>query len=251
MIYETDLYGQALDKLSEIYAVGSQPVAPGAHRHPDAESTNGLDPITIISQAQSILDRAQTQPVAQAERTRILQLAEGLFQSIRMQLSMELYQAEGVERAGNLDTLDAPVTNGPWLAKQLREIGLRPTAMEQIKAIDALLSWTNPGPGGFYDDLGDIARPSRLVRGPGSVEDPEFRKSAMIGHRFPMPADMPLAWKRWAEALYEAPLKMHYDSLDRDARYRVRVIYAGDSPKVKIRMECEGNLGTDPTRFLE
>jgi hypothetical protein len=199
-----------------------------------------------MAQAQSILAKAFTQPVAQEERTRILQLAEGLFQSIRMQLSMERYQAEGVERGGNLDTVDAPVTNGPWLAKRLHEISSLPVALDQIQAIDEILNRTNPGPGGFYDDLGDIARPSRLVRGLGSVEDPELRRSVMIGHRFPLPAEMPLAWKRWAEALFDAPLRLHYPALDPQAQYRVRVIYAGDAPHVKIRLACEGGPEIHP-----
>jgi hypothetical protein len=246
LIYETDLYNQALDKLEEIHAVGSQPVAPASERHHDEAPTNGLDPSMLIAQAQSILAKAFTQRVAQEERARILQLAEGLFQSIRMQLSMERYQAEGVERGGNLDTVDAPVTNGPWLAKRLREISSLPAALDQIQAIDEILNRTNPGPGGFYDDLGDIARPSRLVRGLGSFEDPELRRSVLIGHRFPLPAEMPLAWKRWAEALFDAPLRLHYPALDPQARYRVRVIYAGDAGHVKIRLACEGGPEIHP-----
>jgi hypothetical protein len=246
LIYETDLYGQALDKLEKIYAVGSQPVAPADEKRRAEASTNGLEPNLVIEQAESLLAKAFTQPVAQEERTRILQLAEALFQSIRMQLSVERYQAEAVERGGNLDTVDAPVTNGPWLAQRLREIRMLPTAKDQIQAIAEVLNRTNPGPGGFYEDLGDIARPSRLVRGPGPIEDPELRKSVLIGHRFPLPAEMPLAWKRWAEALFEAKLRLHYPALDPHAQYRVRVIYAGDSPNLKIRLDCDGGPEVHP-----
>jgi hypothetical protein len=240
LIYETDLYGQAIDKLEKIYAVGSQPVAPASEGHRAETSTNGLEPSLVIEQAESLLAKAFTEPVAQEERTRILELAEALFQSIRMQLSVELYQAEAVERGGNLDTVDAPVTNGPWLALRLREIRGLPAAKDQIQAIAEVVNRTNPGPGGFYDDLGDIALPSRLVRGLGPIEDPELRKSVLIGHRFPLPAEMPLAWKRWAEALFEAKLRLHYPALDPHAQYRVRVIYAGDAPHIKIRLDCEG-----------
>jgi hypothetical protein len=246
LIYEADLYNQAADKLELIHAVGSQPVAPGNEGRRNAAPTNQMDPALVIEQAQSILAKAFTEPVAQELRTRVLELAEGLFQSIRMQLSMERYQAEGVERGGNLDTVDAPVTNGPWLAKRLREISSLPSAPEQVKAIAEVLNRTNPGPGGFYDDLGDIARPSRLIRGLGSVEDPELRQSVLIGHRFPLPAEMPLAWKRWAEALFEGSLRLHYPELDPQARYKVRVIYAGDSPHIKIRMVCEGGPEIHP-----
>jgi len=246
LIYETDLYNQALDRLEAIHAVGSQPVAPSNEGHLAVAPLNGLDPSEVITQAQSILAKAFTHPVAQEERTRILQLAEGLFQSIRMQLSMERYQTEDVERGGNLDTVDAPLTNGPWLTQRLREIRSLPAALDQIQAVEEVLNRTNPGPGGNYDDLGDIARPSRLARGLGSVEDPELRKSVLIGHRFPLPAEIPLAWKRWAEALFDAPLRLHYAALDPQARYKVRVVYAGDAPHVKIRLVCEGGPEIHP-----
>jgi len=246
LIYETDLYNQALDKLEEIHAVGSHPGVLNDEGNRDEAPTNAMDPTLVIAQAQSILAKAFTQPVAQEQRTRILQLAEALFQSIRMQLSVERYQAESVDRGGNLDTVDAPVTNGPWLAKRLREIRSLPTAIDQVQAIEEVLDRANPGPGGYYDDLGDIARPSRLVRGLGSVEDPELRRSVLIGHDSPLPAEMPLAWKRWAEALFDAPLRLHYPALDPQARYKVRVIYAGDSPHVKIRLGCEGGPEIHP-----
>jgi hypothetical protein len=246
LIYETDLYNQATDKLEEIHAVGSQPVAPGSLGHRNPGPTNQMNLTLVIAEAQSILAKAFTQPVAPELRTRIVALAEGLFQSIRMQLSMERYQAEGVERGGNLDTVDAPVTNGPWLARRLREISSLPSAMEQVKAIEEVLNRTNPGPGGFYDDLGDISRPSRLLRGLGPVEDPELRKSVLVGHRFPLPAEMPLAWKRWAEALFDGSLRLHYPALDSREPYKVRVVYAGDAPHVKIRMVCEGGPEIHP-----
>ncbi len=239
LVYETDLYGQALDALEAIYVVGSQPVEPFGETRREAAPTNGLDPAVVLAQAQGILSKAFTQRVAQEERTRILELAEALFQSIRMQLSVERYQAEAVERGGNLDTVDAPVTNGPWLAQRVREIAALSAPAEQIKAIEELLNRNNPGPGGYYDDLGDISRASRLLRGSTYEEDPELRKSVLIGHRFPLPAEMPIAWKRWAEALFDAPLRMRYTSLDPTQQYRIRVVYAGDSPNLKIRLACE------------
>ncbi|MGO8788793.1 MAG: hypothetical protein ACLQVL_15620 [Terriglobia bacterium] len=246
LVYETDLYSQALDKLEEIHAVGSHPVAPVTEEPGDEASVNGFDPTLVIAQAQSILAKAFTEPVAQEERTRILQLAEALFQSIRMQLAVERYQAESVDRGGNLDTVDAPLNNGPWLTQRLRKILALPAALDQVHALEELLNRTNPGPGGYYDALGDIAGPTRLVRGLGSAEDPEMRKSALIGHDYPLPAEMPTEWKCWAEALFDAPLRLHYSLLDPQARYRVRVVYAGDEPDVKIRLSCEGGAEIHP-----
>src|ERR1035441_9290573 len=53
---------------------------------------------SAISDAQNILDRSQEDQRAAEWRIRIFQLAEALFQSIWMQLSVELYQAIGVSR---------------------------------------------------------------------------------------------------------------------------------------------------------
>ena len=44
----------------------------------------------------------------------------------------------------------------------------------QQQALSAIVHWTDPGPGGFYDDLGNPARQPHLVRGPGYQKDPAF-----------------------------------------------------------------------------
>jgi hypothetical protein len=53
-------------------------------------------------------------------------------------------------------------------------------------------------------------------------------------------ATAPRAWPDHAEAMYDAPLQMHYEGLDPHARYRVRVVYAGESVDPKIRLAAEG-----------
>lgn len=246
LIHETDLYNRALDVLGKVNAIGSVPFAPTHDSHRAEWPTNGLDTITLIQQAQTILAKASAEPVAQDECARIQQLAEALFQSIRMQLSVERYQAEAVDRGGNLDTIDAPVTNGPWLIQRLREIAILPTSAERIRAIKEFLDSADPGLGGFYDDPGDLLRPSHVLRGPGATEDPEMRHSVLVGHRYPLPAEMPLAWKSWAEVCYDAKLRMRYSHLDPQAHYRVRVVYSADFANVKIRLDCENGPEIHP-----
>ena len=205
-------------------------------------------PPWCIAEAQSILAKAFTQPVAQEERTRILQLAEALFQSIRMQLSVERYQAEAVERGGNLDTVDAPVTNGPVArASACARLALCPRHPSRSRRSRKYLNRTNPGPGGFYDDLGDICAAIAPVRGLGSVEDPELRKSVLIGHRFPLPAEMPLAWKRWAEALFDAPLRLHYPALDPQSTIQGARGLRGRLAAREDSMACEGGPEIHPS----
>ena len=98
------------------------------------------------------------------------------------------------------------------------------------------MNWTNPGPGGFYDDLGNPTRQPHLVRGAGFADDPDFRRSLVVG--FGQPPGWPLAWCQNAQTLYDAPLLLHYDGLDPRRGTRVRVVYAGDNFRAR----------TDPSR---
>jgi hypothetical protein len=165
-------------------------------------------------------------------------------------LSVERYAAEAVSRGANLDTLDAAITNLPWLRRRIRQARQLPSEQEQMKAIEEVLNWANPGPGGFYDDLGDLSRQPHLVRGLGGVEDPEFRASSLVGFDYPdlFGDEAPISWKRWAESLFDAPLKLHYTGLDPRGKYRVRVVYSGDNRGAKIRMTCNGKSEIHPFR---
>ncbi len=193
--------------------------------------------LRAMEQAEAILDRAVTHPTAVDRRARVHELAEALYQSIRMQLSVARYKAIAVGRGANLDTMDVPLNNRVWLERQFDELrGLR-VESERRRGIDALLNRTDPGPGGFYDALGDPANQPHLVRGPGFERDPDFRRSALVG--FGTRPGEPLFWSRNAQSLYDGPLAMHYDGLDRSARYRVRVVYAGDNFQPRVRMEAD------------
>ena len=55
-----------------------------------------------------------------------------------------------------------------------------------------------------------------------------------------------VSWMDHAEALYDAPLQMAYTGLDPKAHYKVRVLYAGDSPKRKIRLVANDTIEVHP-----
>ena len=57
---------------------------------------------------------------AAALRARVFELAEALFQSIHMQLSVPRYAAIDAGRGANLDLIDRPITNADWLRQTLR-----------------------------------------------------------------------------------------------------------------------------------
>jgi len=179
--------------------------------------------LKALAQAQEILERAVTQPPAEDWRARVFEMGEALFQSIHMQLSVERYQGMA-GRGTNLDTIDRPLNNRLWLLARFAEIRRTDSEPERLKQIDDIVNWTNPGPGGFYDDLGNPAAQPHLVSGPGFAADPSHLDSVITHFE-----DRPQGRKSWwdqAMALYDNPLPMRYTGLDPAAHYKIRVVYA-------------------------
>src|SRR5207249_4151442 len=114
--------------------------------------------------------------------------------------------------------------------EDIRKMAAEP---ERLAALHEIVDWTNPGPSGFYDDLGNLTAQPHLDRGRGYENDPAFLESSLVG--FGARGTYRTSFWTHAEALSESPLKMHYKDLDPGAAYKVRVVYAGDSPTRKIR----------------
>jgi hypothetical protein len=245
---ETAQVERAMGVLRRVNDLGwtSVPLQIGAP--PSAGPPNGRDPMLLLEDARSILQQTLIRSASGSLRTRVLELGEALFQSIRMQLAVERYQGEAVVRGADLDTLDYPVSDAPWLLLQISEISREPDSAKQVATIRAILTRTDPGPGGFYDELGDVANRRHLLPGEGAEQDPEFRATPLTGFRYPDPFGnhAPLAWKRWAESLFDSPLRMRYTGLSKQARYRLRVVYSGDQPKKKLRLVANEHFEIHP-----
>jgi hypothetical protein len=204
LLYETQLEDEAMAKLRDTKALGS---------------------MLAMDEAEVILDRAVTRRTAADNRARVFELAEALYQSIRMQLSVERYKAISVGRGANLDTIDAPLNNRLWLKAQFQEIRKLESETQRRDRLHEIVNWTNPGPGGFYDDLGNIACQPHLVAGSSYAVDPEFRTAPLMHFEERLAARK--AWRDQAMALFDAPLKLRYTGLDRASRYKVKVVYGG------------------------
>jgi hypothetical protein len=193
--------------------------------------------MAAMSEAERLL--APAAPVAADLRTRVFQLAEALYQSVRMQLSVPLYRAIAVGRGANLDLIDAPLNDRVWMSEQFAAIRALPTERERLAALSRLASWTDPGPGGFYDDLGVADAQPHLVAPPAFREDPGPYHSGLTG--FGSLPNWRLSWMSHAEAFYDGALQMKYAGLDPAARYKVRVVYAGDiySQSVRVRLTAD------------
>jgi hypothetical protein len=204
LLHETAIEERALERL--------RGVRPGESRQ-------------ALADAERILGEAQVRPAPEL-RQRVYMLAEALFQSIRQQLSVERYRAIAVGRGATLDSFETPLNNQGWLLARFAEAAALASEEERLAAIGRIVRWTDPGPGGYYDDLGNPSQQPHLVRGLPYAEDPQRFKSTLTG--FGYRSDWRLSWMTHAESFWETPLRMRYAGLDPSARYRVRVVYAGD-----------------------
>lgn len=211
-------------------------------------ASSGLGSEMAMKEASGLLEQAVTHPVALAWRTRTFQLAEALFQSINMKLSVPLYRAIGQNRGASLDTLDYPLNNRFWLNEQFAAVRQLPDESAQLDRLQVIANWTNPGPGGFYDDLGNISASPRLDRGLGAELDPAFLLTPLDGHIQAAVRPLPLrsSWIDYAWGLNDNSITLDYTGLDPDAEYQVRVVYPDVNSRTKIRLMANGATEIHP-----
>ena len=235
LIYETALEQQALGELRQARRTGSQ---------------------LAIEKAKVTLDKAVAEPAAEDLRSRLMELSEALYGSIHAQLSVPKYQAIAVGRGASSDTADVPLNDRWWLEERFRAIGAMADENERLTAIDEIVNRTDPGPGGFYDDLGDLSRQPHLVRGPGYPSDPAFLESSYVGigqagmGRINLvngyQTNYPRSWVSVGAALNDTPVKMRYEGLDPHAGYKIRVVYAGGDTGPQLRLVANGKYEIHP-----
>jgi len=198
------------------------------------------------SAARAALARQDTEPCCVELRRDIEQLAEALFASVRLQTSVERYGASGAERGAVLDFLDHPLNDRWWLEDQLTAADALPDEAARVERLVALGTWTHPGPGSTYDDIGNIAASPHVVASvPGGAADaPAVRPQTP---HFPWEAQgrsrKRLAWLtslRWPRAL-------HYTNLDPAATYVLRLAVTGD---VRPRVDGVRAEVVDPGAFV-
>jgi hypothetical protein len=130
----------------------------------------------------------------------------------------------------------------------------------QLAAIDEILHWEDPGPGGFYDNLGALGEFSHVVYNRTWEEDPSGNRTARVAFpkyqadqktiresgtqaeaenmvfneevarlpgAFQRRQELRSSWQSQMTTLYGTPLKMRYEGLDPTAQYRLKVTYAG------------------------
>ncbi|MHC4620020.1 MAG: alpha-glucuronidase family glycosyl hydrolase [Planctomycetota bacterium] len=156
-----------------------------------------------------------------------------------------------------LGNLYSALNDRQWLEAEFEEILAMADEAAQLARIDRIVSWENPGPGGFYDNLGVEGRQPHLVRQKQWKDDPGYVHSPIeFNHHRPQ-STYRQSWFTCALTRYDTPLLMRYERLDPQAKYRLRATYSGPfKPVMRLvadgKYEVHGPVGPpEPMRPLE
>jgi hypothetical protein len=230
LIAETAQEHRALASLAEAGSTGSLKAMENAKRAlaPDPTETEALQPW----------------------RSTIETLAGQLFQNIGLQLSVKKYGASAIGRGASLDTVDVSLNDRAWLEREFSKIRAMNEESDRLKAIAIIVHWQDPGPNGFYDDLGDPSHEPHLVRGPGYPSDPALILSAQDGIADQTPDQ---GWRMsqlsYAGALYDRPLELRYTGLDATANYELRIVYAGEDSTTPMTLTANDRFAIHGPRL--
>ena len=213
-------------------------------------NASSIGSLAAIANAELALAKPDVQQGAQT-RARVFELAEALFQSIHMQLSVSRYKAIGIRRGANLDLIDFPLSNAPWLLKRFAEVKALGNEPARMAMIDGIVNWSNPGKGGFYDDLGKAGSQPHLVKGSTYAEDPAMQRAPASGMVVKLRNhEARISSSTYAETIHDYPLEMRYPELDKSVRYRLRIVY-GPEGGGNIRLVANDNIEIHPMRPKE
>lgn len=192
---------------------------------------------SAIEKARAMLAESDQDDTTAPLRARIEALGGELFKSIGAQLDVKHYKARSPERGAILEFLDNPLNNRLWIEDELtailegRTTATSPeTTVEgdvRLARLTRVANWDQPGEGSFYDDLGNASKQPHLVRQRSNEEDPAAIASPREGFTMDDGSPQRLSWLDVEECLGNTPLLMHYEGLDPEAHYRLRVTYAG------------------------
>ncbi len=224
LIYETELEREALDVLGKAKEMGS---------------------LKAIEDAEEILERAKRSPVVPSYKERCWELADELFKNIGSQLSVDKYKAIDWDRGAFMDDIDMPLNNYNYLKIQFGLICKIDDENSRLEAINRVINRNNPGPGGFYDNLGHPSSWNRVISNKRWEEDPGHLSSPLVEFTPDLLhidealqkelGGAPLSWVSSIATLYDTPLVVRYNDLDRDSDYKLKITYVGAiGGKVKL-----------------
>ncbi len=220
LIYETYLEQQAKEDLSNYTETGVG---------------------VAIENCKSTLAKAWLEPIYPEYKIKCEKLADDLFNSIGAQLTIEKHGASP-GRGNFIDNINHPLNDAAWILSELGRVENSDYAGHKIEIINGILHRTNPGPGGFYDNFGNIASWKKVIiqhdisTDPGTLLTPRVgfgvgAKDVVWVHKITSKnfkgQAAPMSWMNQITTLYDQPLKIEYKNLNPSESYKIRIAYTG------------------------
>lgn len=192
--YEKELENQAYEILSTAKTIGAE---------------------KAMTDALVILKKAETEPVAQDLKQKIIQYCDDLFQSIGLQTSVPKYNARGYERGAILDFIDYPLNNRWWLEDEFKKVGEMKSEEEKVARLDFIRNYENPGDGSFYDNISS-ADAKHVTSETEDAIDYLWENDGF-------------SRKRLSTQLFQFSPVLEYNELDTNSDYLIRVAGFGEA----------------------
>jgi hypothetical protein len=193
-----------------------------------------------VAAARFAYARPESERAAMLHR-RLEDLADRLWQSARMQLSVARHGASHWERGANLDRAMIDLNDRVAVERDMAAALALPTERARIDRLAAIGDPWGMAQLALYDDLGNPGNEPHLLRGPGYPDDPQLWRSAIDGVADHIPDEgWRMAELSYAEALYDQPLTLRYTELERDRRYRLRYTRAGEAYALPLALTANG-----------
>jgi hypothetical protein len=193
-----------------------------------------------VAAARFAYARPESERAAMLHR-RLEDVADRLWQSARMQLSVARHGASHWERGANLDRAMIDLDDRVAVERDMAAALALPTEHARIDRLAAIGDPWGMAQLALYDDLGNPGNEPHLVRGPGYLEDPQLWRSAIDGVAGHIPDEgWHMAELSYAETLYEQPLTLRYTGLERGRRYRLRYTRGGEDYAVPLTLTANG-----------
>ena len=173
-----------------------------------------------MDKARVIFSQADEKKIYPYLREKIIELCEQLNQSIGYQSSILKYGAHNPERSAVLDYIDYPLNNRWWVEDQFVEIRKLDSEENKIARLDIIRKWENPGPGSFYDDIGNVAKSDQVLRGKPLSEDPLMQTNPNPDFMW-WDDGMARVRQTWVSKM-DWPIGLQYNHLDKSATYILR-----------------------------
>jgi len=165
--------------------------------------------------ALEVLKKAETEPVAQDLKQKVVDYCEALFQSIGLQTSVPKYNARGYERGAILDFIDYPLNNRWWLEDEFKKVSEMKSEEEKVVRLDFIRTYETPGEGSFYDNISS-ADAKHVTSETDDAIDYLWENDGF-------------SRKRLSTQLFQFTPELQYNKLDPNSDYLIRVSGYGEA----------------------